>query len=147
MKRTTMRVAEPRDMPALLQKLREQNERDGTCYPMAELFDKDGNQDRFVPLALVIEHGRSVAGGIIFESAGRGVEMMLIGCSPRITLMAESGRQSIEYTLKRLGFQWIRSFVTKSVVEYLEAPLGQAGFRRTDHQFAAFFKELDGGQN
>lgn len=142
MKHTVMRNAEPRDVPALLEKLAEQNERDGTCYPIPELFDRDGKPDKFVPLALVIEHAGKIDGGIIFESAGRGVELMLIGCNPRVTLMAEWQQQAIVYTLKSLGFKWIRSFVTRSVVENLEKPLEQAGFTRTDNRFASFIREL-----
>lgn len=137
-----MRAAEPRDMPALYALLAEQNKRDGTSYPIPELFDAAGRQDRFVPLALVIEHHGKVNGGIIFEHAGRGVEMMLIGCGPRITAMAQAERKGIEYTLRNLGFSWIRCFITKSVVKYLKAPMKDAGFRRDDTRFASFFKEL-----
>jgi hypothetical protein len=142
MKHTTLRVAEPRDLPALYARLAEQNERDGTCYPIPEIFDAKGKQSKFVPLALIVEHHGKVHGGIIFESAGRGVEMMLVGCGPRVTAMAQSERKGIEYTLRNLGFSWIRCLVTKSVVKYLKAPMKDAGFTRTDTRFASFFKEL-----
>ena len=142
MKHTTLRVAEPRDMPALHERLAEQNKRDGTCYPIPEIFDKDGKRDKFIPLALIVEHHGKVHGGIIFENAGRGVEMMLVGCGPRVTAMAQSERKGIEYTLKSMGFQWIRCMITRSVVKYLKAPMKDAGFRRVDTRFASFFKEL-----
>lgn len=135
-----MRAAEPRDIPALLAKLKEQNERDGTKYPLADLFDEHGRQAKNIPLALVIEHAGKIDGGIIFESLG--VEMMLIGCSPRVTLMAQWQQNAITYTLRRMGFNWIRCLVTKKILKHLKAPMKEAGFTRDDNRFASFFKEL-----
>jgi hypothetical protein len=138
--KTFLRQAEPKDMPALLHLLAEQNRRDNTRYPLPEIFDEHGRQADYIPLALVAVRGEEVFGGIVFES--KGVEMMLIGCSPRVTLMAAHERQGILYTLKAMGFRWIRSLVTKSVVKNLTPAMKEAGFRRDDKRFASFFREV-----
>ena len=140
MSKTILRLAEPRDMPALLSKLAEQNRRDKTRYPMPEIFDGDGHQADNVPLAYVIERGGEVFGGVIFES--KGVEMMLIGCSPRVTLTIGEQAPGILFTLRSMGFKWIRALVTKSVVKPLKPAMKEAGFRRDDTRFASFFMEV-----
>lgn len=142
MKHTRTRPLEPRDIPVLHALILEQNERDGTSYPLPQIFDDSGNRAKNIPLALVIEHGNSVEGAIIFEC--QGVEMMLIGCSPRVTIMAQREQRAIEYTLKSLGFNWIRCLVTKTqhVLKNLKPEMKRAGFTRSDTRFASFFKEL-----
>lgn len=142
MKYTRIRNAEPRDIPILMERLWEQNDRDGTCYPLPVLFDEDGRLKDNIPLALVVEHAGRVDGGIIFES--KGVEMMLVGCHPRVTILAQEEQRGIEYTLRKLGFRWIRCLVTKleRILEDLEPVMEDAGFSRDDTRFASFFKEL-----
>ena len=39
MSETILRLAQPKDIPALLHKLAEQNLRDHTRYPLPEIFD------------------------------------------------------------------------------------------------------------
>ena len=56
--------------------------------------------------------------------------------------MAEREREGILYTLRSMGFRWIRALVTKSVVKQLGEPIKQAGFRRDDGRFASFFREI-----
>lgn len=140
MSKTTLRLAEPRDIPILLHKLAEQNHRDGTRYPMPEIFDEDGYQADNVPLAYVVERGGEVFGGVVFES--KGVEMMLIGCSPRVTSVIVEEAPGVLFSLRAMGFRWIRSLVTKSVVQSLKPAMKQAGFRRDDTRFASFFREV-----
>lgn len=140
MSKTILRPAEPKDMPALLHLLAEQNLRDGTRYPMPEIFDEDGRQAENIPLALVIERGGEVFGAVTFES--KGLEMMLVGCSPRVTLMTAKERSGVLYTLKAMGFTWIRALVTKKIVNELTPALKKAGFRRDDAKFASFFREI-----
>jgi hypothetical protein len=137
---TSLRPAEPKDMLALFKLHEAQNRRDKTQYPLLEIFDEEGRQAENIPLALVVVQGEEVVGGIIFES--KGVEMMLIGCNPRVTIMAEREREGIVYTLRKMGFRWIRSLVTKGVVKQLSKPMEQAGFRRDDRRFASFFREI-----
>ena len=140
MSKTTLRLAEPKDIPILLSKLAEQNHRDKTRYGMPEIFDEDGRQAENVPLAYVVERNGEVFGGVIFES--KGVEMMLIGCSPRVTLTLGEHARGVLFTLHAMGFNWIRSLVTKSVVKKLAPAMKQAGFRRDDTRFASFFRNV-----
>lgn len=128
-------------MPQLFALHAQQNRRDRTRYPLAEIFDEDGRQAPHIPYALVIARGDEVLGGIVFEA--KGLEMMLIGCNSRVTIMAERERTGILYTLRKMGFRWIRTLVTKgAVLKVLKAPLVEAGFRRDDGRFASFFREI-----
>jgi hypothetical protein len=140
MSATNLRLAEPRDIPALLHKLAEQNLRDGTRYPMPEIFDENGRQAENVPLAYVVEHCGEVAGGIVFES--KGVEMMLVGCSPRVTLTIGNHAPGVLYTLKHMGFNWIKCEVTRSIVKQVKGAMKDSGFRRISDKFVSFFREI-----
>jgi hypothetical protein len=140
MSKTLLRLAEPRDMPALLKKLAEQNRRDKTRYPMPEIFDEDGRQADNVPVAYVVERGGEVFGGIIFES--KGVEMMLVGCSPRVTLTIGKHASGVLFTLKAMGFNWIKCEVTRSIVKQVQGAMKQAGFRKISNKFTSFFMDL-----
>ena len=138
--KTILRLAEPRDVPVLLSKLAEQNRRDKTRYPMPEIFDESGRQAENIPLAYVVERGKEVFGGIIFES--KGVEMMLIGCNPRVTLTIGNEAPGVLFSLRSMGFRWIRCLVTRSILKPISVAMKQAGFRRDDTKFASFFREV-----
>ena len=140
MSKTILRLAQPKDIPVLLRKLKEQNERDGTSYPLPDIFDEEGRQAENIPLAYVVERGSEIFGGIIFES--KGVEMMFIGCSPRVTLTIGDNGPGVLYTLRAMGFRWIRSLVTRTVVKQVKGAMKEAGFRRDDSRFASFFREV-----
>jgi hypothetical protein len=136
----TTRPAQPKDMPQLIALHAKQNRRDKTRYPLAEIFDEDGRQAENIPMALVTVRDDEVLGAMIFEA--KGLEMMLVGCNPRATVIARRERDGILYTLRAMGFQWIRCLVTKSVVKILSKPMKDAGFRRDDRRFASFFREI-----
>jgi hypothetical protein len=140
MSKTILRLAQPKDIPILLRKLHEQNERDGTHYPLPDIFDEDGRKCDNIPAAYVIERGSEVFGGVIFES--KGVEMMLVGCSPRVTLTIGEHAPGVLYTLRAMGFNWIRCLVTRKIVKQVRDAMRQAGFRRDDGRFASFFREI-----
>lgn len=140
--KTIMRPAEPKDVPQLIELHQKQLERDGTKYPLPEIFSEDGRQDKRIPLAMVVSLGSKIFGAVIFEDNGVGVEMMLIGCSPRITAVLERERNAVLYTLRLMGFQWIRSLIPKRVVNGLKKPMKGCGFRRDDNRFASFFREV-----
>lgn len=127
-------------MPILIEKHAAQNRRDGTRYPFPDIFDEDGQQDDRFPLVLVVETGKTVHGAMVFET--KGLEMMLIGCSPRVTIMAAQERNGILYTLRKMGFGWIRCLVTKSIVKQVKGAMKETGFRRDDTKFASFFREI-----
>lgn len=137
---TKLRPVEPKDMPQLIALHAAQNRRDRTRYPLADIFDEDGRQAENIPLALVVARDDEVLGALIFEA--KGLEMMIVGCNPRVTIAIARERRGILYVLKNMGFQWIRSLVTRSVVKQLNRPLKEAGFRRDDGRFASFFREI-----
>lgn len=136
----TFREAQPKDMPQLLSLHAEQNRRDRTRYPLAEIFDEQGRQRGHIPLALVLCREDEVLGAIVFEA--KGLEMMVVGCNPRVTIIAEHAQNSILYALRSMGFRWIRTLIPKSVVKLLAKPMKAAGFRRDDGRFATFFREI-----
>ena len=139
MSRTILRLAQPKDIPVLLRKIHEQNERDGTSYPLPDIFDEDGRQMDNIPLAYVIERGNEVFGGIVFES--KGVEMMLVGCNPRVTLTVGDCAPGILYTLRAMGLRSITCHVTKPIVKQVKGAMKSAGFKRLS-RFISFFREL-----
>jgi hypothetical protein len=140
MSETTLRLIQPKDIPILLHKQAEQNLRDKTHYPLPEIFDEDGRQMENIPLAYVVERDDEVFGGIIFES--KGVEMMLVGCSPRVTLTIGKHAPGVLYTLKALGFNWIKCHVTRSIMKQVKGYMKEAGFKRLSEKFASFFREI-----
>jgi hypothetical protein len=127
-------------MPSLIKLHKEQLERDGVNYPLPDIFDEDGNQAAHIPCAIVLVNGDKVEGAVLFES--KGVEMTLIGCSPRLTAVIKREQDGILYTLRSMGFRWIRTLVTRTRLTPLREPLRQAEFRRDDPQFASFFREI-----
>ena len=137
---TTLRPIEPKDIPQLIELHREQNRRDQTRYPLAEIFDEDGRQAENIPLALAVARGDELLGALIFES--RGVEMQIVGCNPRVTIMAGREKKAILYTLRKMGFQWIRCLVTRLRLKELRPAMKEAEFRRDDGRFASFFREI-----
>jgi len=137
--RLTLRNAQPKDMPTLRKLHAEQNERDGTAYPLPELFTPDGKFADGIALALAVEKDGEVLQGIYFAV---GLEMCFAGCNPQATAFARREIIAVKYTLRHLGYQWIRSMIPKSIVKILEKPMKRTGFSRDDNWLASFFMEL-----
>lgn len=140
MKRVSLRLARPADMPTILRLHREQNQRDGTDYPHPPLFDGKGDFLSGIALALVGERDGKVMQSIVFEA--RCVEMSLYGCDPKATAYSRRDIHAAEYVLRNKGFIGINAFVPKVVVEAIEKPLKKAGFKRNDDVLAHFFREF-----
>lgn len=136
-----LRHAQPEDMLSLHRFHREQCARDGVDYPLPEIFDEEGRQDPTIPMALVLVEGDEVKGALLFEA--KGLEMMLIGCSPKLTAVVKQEQNGIIYTLRSLGYRWIRTLVTRKRLPMLRESLRQAYFRRDDIDFASFFLDFD----
>ena len=137
----TLRPAQPKDMPGLIRAHKEQAKRDGVDYPLPELFDEDGHQAPHIPYALVLVRGDHVEGALLFEA--KGLEMMLIGCSPKLTAVIKREQGGIIYALRSLGYRWLRTLVTRTRLPQLRESLRQAHFRRDDVDFASFFLDFD----
>ena len=102
--RTTLREMTPEDVPAVLERLKEQNERDGTSYPMLRVFDQDGRRERNIPLALVavdVETGEVVQGHV-WEVT---LEQMSFGISSEATVCSMHEQDAVFWMLREKGFR------------------------------------------
>lgn len=132
-----MRTAEPRDVPAIEARHREQNQRDGTNYPLPKLFNEKGKLMPNIDLALVIEQDSEVLQGIVFEHIS---EMQCFGCNPKATAVGRHDIDAAMYVLKAKGIHSTVSAVPLKVVDSVEKPLKKAGFARRD-DLAHFYRE------
>lgn len=135
-----VRTAGPWDLDAIEKLHKEQNERDGTNYPLPTLFHRSGRFASGIAQALVVEHKNEVRQAIYFERAG--VEMCFAGCDPKATAAIRHEQDAVLYTLRGLGYEWIRTMIPLNVVDLLERPLKASGFRRDDGKLASFFREI-----
>ena len=135
----TIRFMEPRDVPAVQKLHDEQNRRDGTNYPLTQVFNEFFDVMPNVAMALVICDGDEVKQGVVFE---RGCEMLLSGCDPKATatLHKKIGR-CFDY-LRRKHYPVVHCFIPKQVVLPTEKPLKDVGFVRDDFRLAHFLKDL-----
>jgi len=93
---------QPGDVPALLDRLAEQNARDGTSYRLPQVFDGGGARLSRVPLALVaVDAAGKVAQGHIYE---RTVEQMSFGISAAATLSSIREQDAVFYLLRARGY-------------------------------------------
>jgi hypothetical protein len=93
----------PADVSAVLERLREQNERDGTSYRMPQVFDEHGQRLAKIPLALVavdVETGEVVQGHV-WE---RTVEQMTFGISPEATVCSMHESPAVFHLLRERGY-------------------------------------------
>ena len=136
----TLRAAEPRDVPEIEERCREQNKRDGTSYPVPPIFDVLGMQLPHIAFAGVIEdeHG-NVLQGVVMEV---NPEMSLFGCAPEATATLRKEIEGVFYLLRKQGFSVVHTFIPKDVVIPIEKPLVKVGFVRDDFKFAHFMKDL-----
>lgn len=143
-----IRSATPKDIPEIAARHREQNERDGTSYPMPEIYDMNGKHKPNVPLALVTVDGEEVKQGVVFERAPiisvdvSAVEMSLFGKDPKATAQLEREISNAFYLLRSMGYHVVHSFVPKQVVIPIEKPFRRAGFERDDFRLAHFLMDL-----
>jgi hypothetical protein len=135
-----LRIAEPRDVPEIEERCAEQNHRDGTSYPVPDIYDVLGNLKPMIALALVIEDEKgNVIQGVVFEKT---TEMLLFGCSPHATAELKKQIDGCFYLLRKQGYSVSHTFVPKTVVIPIEKPLAKVGFERDDFKFAHFIKDL-----
>jgi hypothetical protein len=137
LKQPTVRNAEPRDVPAIEARHREQNQRDGTNYPLPKLFDEQGKLMPNIDLALVIEQDGEVLQGIVFEHIS---EMQCYGCDPRATAVGRHDIDGAMYLLQSQGIKVALCAVPLKVVGPVSKPLNKAKFKRRD-DLAHFYRE------
>jgi hypothetical protein len=136
-----LRPATPADLPFIKRFHAEQNERDGTSYPLPRLFDKDGNLTDRAPVVLVgVEEGSDEPVQAIWVE--RRAELMFAGCDPKATAFARRDIEGLAAVLTWLGYSGLHCDVPLALVEAIGKPLGKAGFEQNDHRLAHFFKDL-----
>lgn len=141
MKSIILRPATPADLLFIKRFHAEQNERDGTSYPLPRLFDKDGNLTDRAPVVLVgVEEGSDEPVQAIWVE--RRAELMFAGCDPKATAFARRDIDGLAAVLTWLGYSGLHCDVPVALVEAIRKPLGKAGFEQNDHRLAHFFKDL-----
>lgn len=142
MKLYNLRNLEPRDMEQLLGLHSQQNQRDGTSYPLPRMFGHRGNFDPGIALALAVDRGKQLVQGVYFENGI--IEMCFAGCDPRATAHVRRQATAVRYTLRGMGFRGVRCLIPHVRLPQLEPAMFEAGFVRTDARFASFFYDLEG---
>ena len=141
MKPIILRPATPADLPFIKRFHAEQNQRDGTSYPLPRLFDKEGNLTDRAPVVLVgvVEGSDEPVQAIWVE---RRAELMFAGCDPKATAFARRDIDGLAAVLTWLGYSGLHCDVPVALVEAIGKPLDKAGFERNDERLAHFFKDL-----
>jgi hypothetical protein len=137
-----LRPATPDDLPSICRFHAEQNERDGTSYPLPVLFDKDGKLTDRAPVVLVgCEEGSDVPVQAIWVE--RRAELMFAGCdNPKATAFARRDIDGLAGMLSWLGYSGLHCDVPIEWADAIGRPLDKAGFSRNDDHLAHFFKDL-----
>lgn len=141
MKPIILQPASPRHMPLIRQFHAEQNERDGTSYPLPQFFDKNGLLTQQVPVALVgVPEGSEDPVQAIWVE--RRAELMFAGCDPKATAFARRDIEGLAAVLSWLGYLGIHCDVPIALADAIGKPLDRAGFSRNDDRLAHFYRDL-----
>lgn len=126
----------------------EQNERDGTNYPLIRLFNADGTLSKRVPVALVGEKDGEPKQALYVERVDV-YELQFSGCDPKATAFARRDIDVLSTVLQWQGIRKLNCFVPLPLVESISKPLSRAGFWRMDQPrenhvpVVHFFKDLE----
>jgi hypothetical protein len=125
---TRLRQARLNDASMIQLLHEEQNERDGTNYPLPDLFA--GEKVSKVPVVLAVEHSdEGMIGSLYVDTAP---ELCFAGCDPRATAVARRDIEALAYMLMQMGFTHLRCLVPKGEVDSIRRPLERAGFKERD---------------
>lgn len=143
MKQIILRPATPADLPFIKKFHAEQNERDGTSYPLPVFFDKDGKLTDRTPVVLVgcVEGTDEPVQALWVE---RRAELMFAGCDPKATAFARRDADALAGILFWMGYTGMHCDVPLVVSETVSKPLIKAGFTQNDDRLAHFYKDLRG---
>jgi hypothetical protein len=141
-----LREMRPADLPAVIERIREQNERDGTSYTMQPVFDREGRRLSNIPLALVVVDAQDkVLQAHVWE---RTVEQMSFGVDPKASACAMREQAAIAWLLREKGYRDQHIFVVKKHVGKMEHELDSiAEMKCTDGVLAHFYRLLDPAEN
>lgn len=119
----------------------QQNERDGTTYPLPRFFNPDGTLSAYTPVVLVgCEEGSDDPVQAIWVE--RRAELMFAGCSPKATAFARREIEALGTALGWQGYRGLHCDVPIGLVDLIRKPLEKAGFIQTDSRLAHFFREV-----
>ena len=140
-----VRNMEPKDLKAVWRLCLAQNRRDGTSYPVPEIFELDERHPGFgrhkpnVALALVTEvNGRVRAGHVWMRTVE---EMSFGGARADMEFSIAHIPMALEI-LGRKGYEDVHTFVPSPRAADLVGLLGAQGFTRIDHRLAHFFRMI-----
>jgi hypothetical protein len=141
MKKIILRPATPDDLPIIRRLHAEQNERDGTSYPLPLFFTgRDPSQRVPVSLVGVEEDTGNIVQAIWIE---RRAELMFAGCdNPKATAFARRDIDAMAAVLGWLGYTGLHCDAPLAVAEAVWKPLEKAGFEQNDERLAHFYKDL-----
>ena len=137
----------PADVPALVERLREQNDRDGTSYALPQVFDAQGVRLARIPLALVavdVETGE-VRQGHVWEQT---VEHMTFGMDAEATVCSMREQEAVFFLLRERGFVDEHLLVPNVRVKQMEHGLKSLmGMIETRRELRHFYRRLDPAEN
>ena len=141
MNKIILRPAIPAHMNHIRRFHREQNERDGTSYPLPVFFDKHGLLTQQVPVALV-GVDESTEDPIQAIWVERRAELMFAGCDPKATAFARRDIDGLAAVLTWLGYHGIHCDVPIDLADAVGKPLAKAGFSQNDDRLTHFYRDL-----
>lgn len=143
-RKTRLREMTPGDIPILEEKLREQNERDGTSYHLPQIFDAHGKRLSRIPLALAAVDLRSgeVRQGHVFEQT---LEQTTYGMDSEATVCSMHEQGAVMFLLRERGYRDLHLFVPASAPE-MEHGLKHI-YRMSKTGFTHFYRLLDPAEN
>ncbi len=142
--KTRLREMTREDIPVLQDKLREQNERDGTSYQLPEIFDVRGHRLSRIPLALVavdIETGE-VRQGHVFEQT---LEQTTYGMDAEATVCSMHEQGAVMFLLRERGYRDLHLFLPSSAPQ-MEHGLDHI-YRMSATGMRHFYRMLDPAEN
>jgi hypothetical protein len=134
-----MRLMTPRDIPAILQLGHQQNERDGTNYPVPLLYTPNGLRSQNLPLALVAEAQGQVVQAQLFL---RTIELMVFGIDPRATAISSRHIDAAAFCLANEGYDGMHCQVPRQQAGTIEPVMQRMGFKRDDDRLAHFYRDI-----
>ena len=143
--RTRLREMTPADVPAVEEKLREQNERDGTSYSLPQVFDERGARLPNIPLALVAVdlETDAVVQGHLWEIT---LEQTCYGVNPAATVSSMHEQDAVLYLLRQRGFRDQHMFIPAQRVKQMQHGLEKIyGMSATG--MTHFYRMLDPQEN
>lgn len=145
--RTRLREMTAEDMPAVIERLKEQNRRDGTSYSVPPVFDDTGKRLPGIPLALVavdIETGEVLQGHVWI----RTVEQMTFGIAPEATACSMREQEAVYYLLRERGYTDLHILVPNERVEQIGSGLENSmHMHATGEMMQHYYRLLDSADN